>query len=188
VKPEPADSEGGPAHRREWLLTAALILALLVAYYALPMAGRWWPLPAVAGPVAICALGPISLRQQKAILTSARPLSSVIRAILIMGTLLIVGFAATYYAVDQQMSGQISGLETKTDAMYYTVTILATVGFGDILPTGQFARALTTFHMLANLIVVTVSVRLVIEAGRRRLAPSKSPDQGDVGRAASRER
>jgi len=38
--------------------------------------------------------------------------------------------------------GQMSGLETKTDAIYFTVTIVATVGFGDITATGQAARAL----------------------------------------------
>ncbi|HEV7534366.1 MAG TPA: potassium channel family protein, partial [Acidimicrobiia bacterium] len=147
----------------------ALVGGLLIAYYVLPMDSHWWPVPAVAGPAAIVALVPLSLRHTRTILLSDRPLASVARAILVMMFLLILGFATTYYALQAHWPGEMEGLRTKTDAVYFTVTVLSTVGFGDIHPVGQAARAVATFHMLANLVVVSVSVRLVIRAGRHRL-------------------
>jgi hypothetical protein len=37
---------------------------------------------------------------------------------------------------------QVSGLNTRTDALYFTLVTMATVGFGDIHAEGQFARAM----------------------------------------------
>ena len=170
--------------RREWLVTGAEAVALVGAYYLIPMSGRWWPIPIVAGPIAIVALVPVALRHTKSILVADRPLMAVARALVLMLLLLIFGFACTYYALESHWPGQVHGLETKTDAIYFTVTVLATVGFGDIHPTGQAARAVATFHMLANLAVASVAVRLVLRAGRKRLdgaQPEVLPSADEAG-------
>ena len=54
-------------------------------------------------------------------------------------TVLILTFAGTYVVLADH-PGQMEGIETKIDALYFTVTTLATVGFGDIHPVGQVAR------------------------------------------------
>ncbi len=38
------------------------------------------------------------------------------------------------------LSGEIAGIRTKTDILYFTVTVPTTVGFGDIRAVGQIAR------------------------------------------------
>lgn len=170
-----AGSRRGTAPLREWLATGALLVILFAAYFAAPMRGRWWPLGAIAGPLGLVALVPMSIRHTKRILASAHPLSSVARAIAAILVLLVLGFATTYYVIETHAPDQLEGLRTKIDALYFTVTVLTTVGFGDIHPTGQLARAVTTFHMLANLLVVGVSVRLVVWAGRRRVGRREGP-------------
>jgi hypothetical protein len=62
------------------------------------------------------------------------------------GTLL-VAFAASYYQLSGY-PGEIDGVKTQLDALYFSSTVLTTVGFGDILAKGQFARALVTIQML----------------------------------------
>ena len=53
---------------------------------------------------------------------------------------------------------------TRTDALYFTVTIFATVGFGDITAVTQTARVVTMVQMLLDLIVLGLLIRLVLSA------------------------
>jgi hypothetical protein len=73
---------------------------------------------------------------------------------------LVVAFASTYYTM-AHVSGEFSGLQTRTDALYFTVTTLATVGFGDIYASGTAARALVTAQMLFTLLYLGTAVRLL---------------------------
>ncbi len=52
--------------------------------------------------------------------------------------------------------------------MYFTVTILATVGFGDITATGQLSRGLVTLQMVVNFAVLAVALRVVTWAIKER--------------------
>jgi voltage-gated potassium channel len=64
----------------------------------------------------------------------------------------------------------------KTTALYFTVTVFATVGFGDIVPKSEAARIVTTVQMLADLVVVGLVVRVLLgaaRASRERSAPGR---------------
>ena len=52
-------------------------------------------------------------------------------------------------------------------ALYFTVTVFASVGFGDIYPETDSMRMLVTAQMLLNLIVFGVVIRLLASAARR---------------------
>jgi voltage-gated potassium channel len=65
---------------------------------------------------------------------------------------------------------------TKTDALYFTVTVFATVGFGDIVPRTELARIVTMSQMLADLVVIGLIVRVMISAvkeGHQRRAAER---------------
>jgi voltage-gated potassium channel len=47
---------------------------------------------------------------------------------------------------------------TRTDSVYFTVTIFATVGFGDISASSEAARVLVTFQMILDLIVLGLGI------------------------------
>ena len=57
----------------------------------------------------------------------------------------------------------------RVDAMYYTVSTVATVGFGDITPDSTAARVVVTFQMLLDLALIAGLVRLVVLATRTGL-------------------
>ena len=68
--------------------------------------------------------------------------------------------------------------------LYFTVTVFATVGFGDINATSQTARVLVMVQMILDLIVLGLGIRIfagAIQAGRQNLdngppaAPAPAP-------------
>ena len=56
---------------------------------------------------------------------------------------------------------------TRTDALYFTVTIFATVGFGDISATSQSTRLLVTTQMILDLLVIGLGIKVFIGAAQR---------------------
>ena len=56
---------------------------------------------------------------------------------------------------------------TRTDSLYFTVTVFATVGFGDIIATSQTARLLVTVQMILDLVVLGLGIRVFLGAVQR---------------------
>ncbi len=118
---------------------------------------------------AAVATVPVSFRWMGRIANSDRPLQATARATAVLGTLVVLTFATAYLLIDAHDPDQLTGLETRLDAAYFSMTLLTTVGTGDVAPTGQLARGVTTAHMAFNLVVVAVVARgLVTAASTRR--------------------
>jgi hypothetical protein len=137
-------------------------LGAMLAYFVAPLDARLGEVTAVALVLAICALlVPLALRRARQVLASDQPLLVAAQSLFTTMTLLVVSFSAVYYMLAADSEGQMDGIETKIDALYFTVTVLATVGFGDITATGQGARLLVTFQMGINLVLVAIAVRVL---------------------------
>jgi hypothetical protein len=95
---------------------------------------------------------------------------------------LITAFSVSYYVLGTAYADQIKGIATKLDALYFTVTILATVGFGDITATGQVARGVVTAQMIVNLAVLAVALRVVSWALKERGADAIARRASEAGR------
>jgi voltage-gated potassium channel len=77
----------------------------------------------------------------------------------------VILFAAGYFLMAQADANNFSVQAlTHTDMLYFTVTVFTTVGFGDITATSQTVRLLVTAHMILDLIVLGVVVRVFIGA------------------------
>jgi heme A synthase len=83
--------------------------------------------------------------------------------------LTVFTFALAYYFLAGARAGEFVGLATRTDALYFTVTTMVTVGFGDVHAQGQVARALVTAHMVFDVVFVSAFVS-VLSARVRRTA------------------
>ncbi|MEV4100195.1 potassium channel family protein [Nonomuraea sp. NPDC049649] len=73
----------------------------------------------------------------------------------------VVLFALADYSVASWREGEFAGLETRTDGLYFAVSTLATVGFGDVHAQGQLARGLVLAQMVFNLVVVASAAALL---------------------------
>ena len=69
-------------------------------------------------------------------------------------------FAVNYLSISEY-PGEIAGLTTPLDAVYFTMTTLMTIGFGDIAASGQIARGAVLLQMLFSLLLLTASARLL---------------------------
>jgi len=142
-----------------------VVVGLIAGYILLPLRGDFVWLGALIGLAAIVGTLPLTVRRVQAVRVAEQPTLVAIEALVLLVTMLIVGFAAVYFAVDGRHE-QFAGLETRLDAVYFTVTTMATVGYGDIHPTGQAARALAVAQMLLNLVFLGIVVRVLARAAR----------------------
>jgi voltage-gated potassium channel len=70
---------------------------------------------------------------------------------------------------------------TRTDAIYLTVTIFATVGFGDIVATSQLARIGVTIQMIADMVLIGFIARVLLGTIQRRRAALQVAAPGPNG-------
>ena len=101
------------------------------------------------------------------ILRAAHPAAKAIEALTLTGPLFLLLFASTYFLMSQADGGSFNlpGL-TRSDTLYFTVTVFATVGFGDIVATSHNARGLVTAQMILDLILIGAVIRAFVEAVR----------------------
>jgi hypothetical protein len=151
------------------IVRCGLIVAALVTLYALlPFYSDEWWIGAIVGLAAIAALIPVTLRRVRMVLSSDRPIFDAIEALVILLVMLVLGFSATYLSLDRGGT-EFDGLETRIDAVYFTVTTLGTVGFGDITATGQSARVAVIAQIALDFALIALAARLLVGAARRRV-------------------
>jgi hypothetical protein len=83
--------------------------------------------------------------------------------------LLVVVFAFTYLSLSRAYPASFSEHLDRVGALYYTVSTISTVGFGDITAESDAARILVTIQMVLDLGLIAGFVRLVILATRMGL-------------------
>jgi hypothetical protein len=141
-------------------LTCALIVGV---YYLVPIetgvAEGQIVVRAVATVVAGLLITWLILRQvaQQLADPERAPLAGLVTA--------IVGGVAFFALADYIMAisdpGQFTGLATKTDALYFALTTLTTVGYGDVHAAGQLARGLVVVQLLFNVAVIATGATVL---------------------------
>ncbi|MFN8017458.1 MAG: ion channel [Acidimicrobiales bacterium] len=142
-------------------------IALLALYFVIPFDGSHWIAGAALGIAAALAVLPLTFRRLTRIRTSDFPVREALQAVSMIASLVIVAFAISYYSIADGTNG-FPGIHTKLDAIYFTTVTTATVGYGDITPTSQTARAVVTGHILLNITLIGASFRLLSRAASDR--------------------
>jgi voltage-gated potassium channel len=99
--------------------------------------------------------------------------------------LLLIVFAATYVLLDGNDPASFTQRLDRTGALYFAVTVLSTVGFGDIAPVTTAARVATMVQMVLNLAVFGLAAKVVlgaVDVGLRRRVAEKRNDAGEDDR------
>lgn len=84
--------------------------------------------------------------------------------------LFLMLFARLYVSMSASQSASFSQPLDHSDALYFTVTVFATVGFGDIVAVTNPVKLVVTVQMILDLVVLGVVVRLLLTAGQRVMA------------------
>jgi voltage-gated potassium channel Kch len=102
-----------------------------------------------------------------------------LRLVLLLEIVMLV-FALLYFTLAVKVDDQMYGIHTRLDALYFTVTTMTTVGYGDIHPVGQLARAICTIHLVFDLVFIAAFAGLVRRTVSTRVAPPPVvPGPGD---------
>jgi hypothetical protein len=152
-----------------WLRTAGAITVVAGVYFVVPM--PWTQadtdraaLRAVACLAGLAIVTWLLMRQVKRALGSDRLLAEQVAALLTIVTVVVIFFAATYYV----MADQFTGIHTRLDALYFSVTTLGTLGYGDVVPVGQGAKVAVIVQVVFDLIIVTSALTIVVGVLRPR--------------------
>ncbi|TQL01825.1 potassium channel family protein [Cellulomonas sp. SLBN-39] len=154
-----------PGRRGVRALTLLTMVVTGAAYAVAPLdasalAGTSGTVRAVLLVVCVGALVALVARLVRGAVTHGRSFAERLWVLLAVVWLVVVFFAAVAYVE----SAGFTGLRTKLDALYFSVTTLTTVGFGDITPVSQGARLLVVVQMLFDVVVVTTAVTLLASA------------------------
>jgi hypothetical protein len=89
--------------------------------------------------------------------------------------------AYLYLSLEARFPGEVPGIVTHVDALYFAVTVLTTTGFGDISAAGQAAKAVVTVQMVFTLVVFGALIRSAGSMGREERERRKRA-QDEAGR------
>jgi len=147
------------------LVARSLVVAVLlfVGYYVLPM-DRPERSGLVVLIVGLLALGLVLLWQVRAIMGSPFPRLRAFETLTIGIPLLLIVFASAYYLIQNADANAFTASLSKTDALYFTITVFSTVGFGDITAKTELARILVSIQMMFDLVVFGLVAKLIFGA------------------------
>jgi hypothetical protein len=153
------------------------VVALVALYYLLPLDHS-----SAAAAVAILVLGLVALIalvafQVRWILVSPFPGLAAVEALATSVPFFLLLFASSYVVMTSMSAGNFSEPLTRTGALYFTVTVFSTVGFGDITAKTEAARLVVTGQMIADLVILGLVVKVIVGAARRR----RDQRPGDAG-------
>ena len=165
-------SEQRPANRRRlifWAVVRGLVFTtvLVVLYYLLPM-----DRPLDAGTVVRLLIGllvfaGVMVWQVREITGSDYPAMRAFEALGLIVPFYLVLFASTYFLLERAAAASFTEPLTRTDALYFSVTVFTTVGFGDISAKSETARILLIVQMLADLALLGAGARVLLGAVHR---------------------
>ena len=156
-----------------WAVLRAVASAavLVTVYYLLPLDHS-----STGAAVSILAAGLVVLigwvaLQLRWIAGSPFPRLRAVEALAASLPLFLLLFAATYVFLSATSASNFGERLTHTDALYFTVTVFSTVGFGDITAKTETARLVVTGQMITDLIVLGIGIKIILGAvtrGQRR--------------------
>jgi voltage-gated potassium channel len=153
---------------------------LVVIYYLLPLdhTSTWIAATTlIIGLVAFIALLGFQVRW---IIRSRFPGLRAVEALATSLPLFLLLFSGTYVVMAAISASNFGEKLTHTDALYFTVTVFTTVGFGDIAAKSEGARLLVTGQMVTDLIILGIGAKIILGAvtrGRQRQPRNASAGQ-----------
>ena len=147
------------------MLRAALsTIALVTIYYLLPLERYSAAFGVITLFVGLLGLVVLVAFQTQAIIKAEYPVLRAVGALATSAPLFLLQFAASYFVMGRISPANFSEPLTRTDALYFTVTVFATVGFGDITATSQVARVVVIAQMILDLLVLGLVVKVFVGA------------------------
>jgi voltage-gated potassium channel len=154
---------------------------LLVLYFVVPVEGDDSPgrlaLRLLSATVCVVGATVLIVKQVHKHIRSAgdEPPLAGLAVALVAG---LVAFAMADFLIAYSDPEQFAALRTRTDALYFALSTLLTVGYGDVHAQGQLARAVVTAQMAFNIVVLATGASLLANQISDRIRRRRTVDTG----------
>lgn len=162
------------------LLGIFFIAAVLVLVPARPHLNVWVPIVAIALMIGVYIW--YFRLQIRRIHKANYPQVQAAEALILVATMFLAIFAMTYDIMSGTDPGSFTEDLDRFSAFYFAVTVLATVGFGDITPVTTAARSVAMLQMAIDIAFIAVAVKIVGGAATRALAQRQTPGEPGPGK------
>ena len=166
--------QSAPFRRSTWKLVVGMLIRITIsaailfaAYYLVPTksSGEDSDLPWLILDLAI--FGVVVAIQVPAIVKAKYPNLRAIEALAVTVPLFLLIFSRIYLSNSLTDPAVFTHPLDNTTALYFTVTVFATVGFGDIVAQTNGMKLLVTVQMLLDLAVLGLVIKLLTSAAQR---------------------
>lgn len=163
------------------LRIVAVIAVLLAAYLVVPVEPDSSVISAViwAGLLALVGVIVAFLHQTRRINRSEFPLLAAAESLIVLLAIFLIGFAFVYFVMSTNAPDAFSEPLNRTGAMYFAITVLSTVGFGDITPEVDPSRWLVSAQMLIDIGLIAGALRVIFGIARRAEERRHATDPAD---------
>jgi voltage-gated potassium channel len=160
------------------------LVAVLVLYFVVPIEGTEAPfrlaVDLAVSAMAMVVVGLVTVREFRR-MQLGEALKFTGAQLLIVLEIVLVVFSLAYFTLALHGNHEMAGLHTKIDALYFTATTIATVGYGDIHSVGQLARVINTIQLVFDILFLAVFVRLISTAASQRQIRIAQEKEGESG-------
>lgn len=145
------------------------IAVLLAAYLLVPVQQESTAVSAVtwAALLALVGLVGVFAHQMRRINRSRYPLMAGAESLIFVLAIFLIGFAFVYLVMSTSAPDTFSEPLNRTGALYFAITVLSTVGFGDITPRSDPSRWLVSAQMLIDIGLIAGALKLLFGIARR---------------------
>jgi bacteriorhodopsin len=145
------------------LVSVVLLFAL---YGTLPVADRTGLGTLVELFVGLIIFGAVLGWQVLRIMGAEHPELRAAEALAISVPIVLIVFSFTYLSLSHAQPGSFSEPLNHVRAVYFVVTVISTVGFGDITPKTDAAMIVVSFQIMLDLVLLVGIVRAVFFAAQ----------------------
>jgi voltage-gated potassium channel len=158
------------------VLRIAVIVALLLgAYYVLPVGEVGTTGALIRLGFGLLVFLAVLIWQVRRIVRADMPELQAIEALALAVPSFLVIFAEIYLSMANSSASAFSEPLNRTGALYFAMTMLSTVGFGDITPKTDATRIVVSIQMVLDLVLIGAVARLLVTATKAGLSRSDEP-------------
>jgi voltage-gated potassium channel len=145
--------------------TVRTVAVMVLIFWALstvpekPDSTIWLPILLIAAAVA--GYGWMFSRQIRKVKAAKHPIFRSAEALLVVATMFLAVFASAYVMISAQDVTAFTEQLGHFTAFYFSLTVLATVGFGDITPVSDTARLVCMVQMALDIVFIAAAVKVL---------------------------
>lgn len=159
-----------------------LATGLLIAFYATaPLEARPEGRTLLQMVLSLLVLGLVVTWQIVSVARSPYPRLRGVEVVATSVPMLIVIFSSVYFVTGRADPASFTETLSRFDAVYFTVTVFATVGFGDIAARSEVARVAVTVQMISNMVLIGVIAKVLLGTVQQRRRALTSAARQQLG-------